>query len=81
MKRFLTVVFVLCLMSTVAFNASAQTPNVQVYFDAAGSLALKATVLVGNGSRLYVNPDGTCPCGEVLGTAETNWGKIKALYE
>lgn len=32
------------------------------------------------GARLYINPDGSCsPCG--IATRETNWGKVKALYQ
>ena len=38
-----------------------------------------ATVLPAGGSILYVNPDGSCQCGEVA-AKETSWGKIKKLY-
>jgi len=31
------------------------------------------------GSRLVINPDGSCDCGP--STEATNWGKIKAKYE
>jgi hypothetical protein len=36
--------------------------------------------LVGNGSLMYVNPDGTCICGEVVPVQDSSWGKIKSLY-
>jgi hypothetical protein len=36
--------------------------------------------LVGNGSILYANPDGSCDCGEIVPTRESNWGQIKSLY-
>jgi len=38
-----------------------------------------ATVHPAGGSIMYVNPDGSCLCGEVA-AKETNWGKIKTLY-
>jgi hypothetical protein len=34
----------------------------------------------GNGSRLYVNPDGSCACGQVNPIEETDWGRIKAMF-
>lgn len=34
---------------------------------------------VAGGGRLYVNPDGSCPCGLVPAN-ETSWGNIKTLY-
>jgi hypothetical protein len=37
--------------------------------------------LPGNGSALYVNPNGFCDCGEVVPTRESSWGQIKALYQ
>jgi hypothetical protein len=39
MKKVLAVVFAIALMGTFAINATAQTPNVQVYFDANASQA------------------------------------------
>jgi hypothetical protein len=33
-----------------------------------------------NGSLLFVNPDGSCDCGEIIATRKTNWGRIKSLY-
>jgi hypothetical protein len=36
--------------------------------------------LIGNGSTLYVNPNFTCDCGEIVPAEDTNWGQIKALY-
>lgn len=36
--------------------------------------------LIGNGSTLFVNPNWTCDCGEIVPAEETNWGQIKALY-
>lgn len=38
------------------------------------------TKLIGNGSRLSINPDGTCPCGEIVPVQDSSWGKIKSLY-
>lgn len=37
--------------------------------------------LVGGGGLMYVNPDGTCDCGEVVPVENTSWGQIKALYQ
>jgi hypothetical protein len=34
----------------------------------------------GVGSRLYVNPNGSCPCGQVNPVEETDWGRIKAMF-
>jgi hypothetical protein len=34
----------------------------------------------GTGSRLYVNPDGSCECGHVNPIEETGWGRIKAMF-
>jgi len=31
-------------------------------------------------SNLTVNTDGTCPCGRIVPVEETNWGRVKALY-
>jgi hypothetical protein len=36
--------------------------------------------LIGGGSRLYVNPDGSCSC-QVVPVEETTWGHIKTLYQ
>ena len=36
--------------------------------------------LEGNGSVFYMNPDGSCDCGEIVPTQETSWGQIKSLY-
>lgn len=33
----------------------------------------------GIGSKLVINPDGTCECG--LSSEETSWGRIKAQYD
>jgi hypothetical protein len=30
---------------------------------------------------MYVNPDGSCDCGEVVPVEDTSWGQIKALYQ
>ncbi len=32
------------------------------------------------GGKLTFNADGTCPCGSANPVEETNWGRIKALY-
>ena len=37
--------------------------------------------LVGGGGIMYVNPDGSCDCGEVVPSKVTSWGQIKALYQ
>ena len=37
--------------------------------------------LVGGGGLMYVNPDGSCDCGEVVPAEDTSWGQIKALYQ
>jgi len=37
--------------------------------------------LVGGGGLMYVNPDGSCDCGEVVPVEDTSWGQIKALYQ
>jgi len=34
-----------------------------------------------NGSVLTFNEDGSCACGEVVPVEETNWGRVKALYQ
>jgi hypothetical protein len=36
--------------------------------------------LVGGGGVMYVNPDGSCDCGEIVPVEETSWGQIKSLY-
>ena len=36
--------------------------------------------MVVDGSRIFVNPDGTCPCEVPVATASTTWGRIKAMY-
>lgn len=33
-----------------------------------------------HGSLLYVNPDGSCDCGEIVPAQKTSWGEIKSLY-
>lgn len=38
------------------------------------------TKIFGNGSILYGSPDGSCDCGEIVPTRDTNWGQIKSLY-
>jgi len=30
--------------------------------------------------RLYMNPDGSCPCSLPVPVERTNWGRIKGLY-
>jgi hypothetical protein len=37
--------------------------------------------LVGGGGIMYVNPDGSCDCGEVVPSEDTSWGQIKSLYQ
>jgi hypothetical protein len=37
--------------------------------------------LVGGGGIMYVNPDGSCDCGEVVPEKDTSWGQIKSLYQ
>jgi hypothetical protein len=38
-----------------------------------------ASLLQGSGSRLVINSDGSCDCGPT--TSDTNWGKIKNIYD
>jgi hypothetical protein len=37
------------------------------------------TKLQGAGSRLVINPNGSCDCGPT--TQDSNWGKIKDIYD
>jgi hypothetical protein len=37
-------------------------------------------LLQADGSKLVINPDGTCECGRIVPVQDTNWGQIKALY-
>lgn len=34
-----------------------------------------------NGAFLSFSDDGTCLCGEIVPIEETNWGRVKALYQ
>ena len=36
--------------------------------------------IVVDGSRIFVNPDSTCPCEVPVATESTTWGRIKAMY-
>lgn len=33
-----------------------------------------------DGSRILVNPDGSCPCESPVATESATWGRIKAMY-
>ncbi len=76
------------LVTTVAYYASgnsAKCATIWVVADPAaptGTIEIvncSATKLRGAGSRLVINSDGTCECGPT--TTDTNWGKIKNIYD
>lgn len=62
-----------CIKLEVVPDPAAMTGYIEV-------LDCYSNRLIGNGSTLYVNPNWTCDCGEIVPSADTNWGQIKALY-
>lgn len=70
----------------VSHGSSAPCSYLQVIPDPnAGSGTIEVTDCsslrnAGTGNRLYVNPDGSCPCGEANPVEETDWGRIKAMF-
>jgi hypothetical protein len=92
----ITVTYVGCknlpyLLGTLGFIPLAADPQCAVSFQvvadpavASGSVEVVdcfATIQLATGGTLTVNGDeNLCPC-EIVGTEETNWSKIKALYQ
>ena len=77
------------LLATINFfcmGASPPCASIEVVADIAAPSGTIEVIdcgyvkLVGNGSILYMNPDGSCDCGEIVPTKETSWGQIKSLY-
>lgn len=77
------------LLATVTYishGASASCSYLEVVADPASSSGTIEVVdcssqrLTGVGSRLYVNPDGSCPCGQANPAQDTDWGRIKSMY-
>jgi hypothetical protein len=77
------------LLATVTYlshGTSASCSYLDVIADPASSTGTIEVVdcssvrLTGVGSRLYVNPDESCPCGQANPTRDTDWGRIKAMY-
>ena len=76
----------LATVTYVSHGTSTSCSYLEVVADPASSSGTIEVVdcssqrLTGVGSRLLVNPDGTCPCGQANPAQETDWGRIKAMY-
>jgi len=63
-----------CCQMTVAPHSAASSGEIEVV-DCANDLFLLGTI----GGTVTINPDGSCMCS--IGTEETTWGQVKALYQ
>ena len=77
------------LVFTVSYFCSGTTPAcgtldvVPAPLAASGQIEVTDCVLdvaTGLGTRLVVNPDGSCPCGSIPAVEFRTWGAIKAMY-
>lgn len=90
----ITVTYVGCknlpyLLGSLAFIPLAPTPACTAYLEVVAdplvvsgsveTVGCDFTVYLSTGGKLTVNGNETCPC--FVGTEETNWSKIKALYQ
>ena len=77
----------LCTVTYISHGASPSCSSLEVVPDPA---SVTGTIEVvdcsshkssGSGGRLYVNPDGSCPCGQASNNVQsTDWGRIKAMF-
>lgn len=76
--------FVLLSMTYFSMATSAVCSYLDVVADpdaASGTIEIvdcSSTMHTAGGSRMYVNPDGSCSCN--VATKQSHWGGIKALY-
>ena len=77
------------LLGTISYFASGTSPpcsGILVVADEAAASGQIEGVDCGfvstfpDASNLTVNTDGVCPCGRSLPIEESNWGRVKALY-
>jgi hypothetical protein len=64
-----------CTEFVIVADPSADPPDIYATDCANPPILLSAL-----GSTAVINPDGTCPCPEIIPVEETSWGKIKAIY-
>ncbi|MGD8414464.1 MAG: hypothetical protein PVF33_09540 [Candidatus Latescibacterota bacterium] len=76
----------LCTVTYLAHGTSSPCSYLEVVADPAsvgGEIEVvdcNSNFLSGSGGRLYVNPDGTCQCGQADNVRDTDWGRIKAMF-
>lgn len=76
----------LCTVTYMSYGVSSSCSYLEVVADPAsigGTIEVvdcTSNRMSAPGGKLYVNPDGSCPCGQANAVQSTDWGRIKAMF-